>query len=123
MNTSEKLTRETEIAIQAVLFATGLLAAAGRRESSLVSPVRRSATRVTRGLGTAKKRTPAELAALSNELFSAIADTPGESMPVLAERLGVDGRQLERPRILLQNAGRIKTVGRRQSTRYFPLEA
>ncbi len=118
MNTSEKLTRETEIAIQAVLFATGLLA---RKIESPPEPPVRSATRIV-SRGTARKRTPAELAALSDELFSAIADTPGESMPVLAERLGVDGRLLERPRILLTNAGRIKTVGRRQSTRYFPLE-
>jgi hypothetical protein len=43
-----------------------------------------------------KRRTVSELAALSEQLYEAIAADPGESMVVSSERLGVSGVQLQR---------------------------
>jgi hypothetical protein len=45
---------------------------------------------------------------------------PGEAMAVLARGLGTSVRELHRPMALLKQADRVKSVGQRSSTRYFP---
>lgn len=67
-----------------------------------------------------KRRTPAELAALSEQLYEAISITPGQSMVALSERLGVSGTHLQRVVARLRADSRIRTVGARQHMRYFP---
>ena len=44
-------------------------------------------------------------------------------MVVLAAEVGATVRDLERPAKRLKKAGRIRTVGERNMTRYFPLPA
>jgi hypothetical protein len=44
-------------------------------------------------------------------------------MPKFAQALGVTVRELHRPMDMLRRAGRIRSVGRKQSTRYFPTSA
>ena len=67
------------------------------------------------------RRTPTEIAALGEQLYEAICADPGETMTVLAPRVGVRPRELHRPMTVLRRAGRIRSVGQRHQARYFPM--
>lgn len=67
------------------------------------------------------RHTPAVLAALGERFYSAVCATPGETMAFLATQLGTTARHLERPVAQLERAGRVRSVGERSHTRYFPL--
>lgn len=77
-----------------------------------------------------KKKTPGqrrpsrsreELTALGERFYAAVCETPGETMSVLAARLGLPPRSLEKPVAHLKKAGRVRSAGARQFTRYFPM--
>jgi hypothetical protein len=68
------------------------------------------------------RRSAAEIKSLEENLLQTVSATPGESMNVLAPRVGATPSQLQVPIARLKNGGRIKTVGERQFTRYFPIE-
>ena len=68
-----------------------------------------------------KRRTPDEIAALGERFYQAVCAKPGETMTVLAAELGVSGGELNRPMTLLRQAGRVRTAGARNHTRYFPM--
>jgi hypothetical protein len=68
-----------------------------------------------------RRRPSAELDALSERLYAAMCNAPGETMMVLAPAVGCSARELQRPMALLKRAGRIRSVGRRQATRYYPM--
>jgi hypothetical protein len=78
---------------------------------------------------TVRRRTPyrrrarAEVADLAERLFEAVKDCPGETMTVIAPRIGEKPRALERPMKHLKAAGRVRTAGERNFTRYFPMTA
>ena len=80
----------------------------------------KSPSRTSGAAAHGKRRTASELEALSEQLYEAIAASPGEGMVSLSERLGVPGRQLQRVVARLRGDGRIRTVGTRQLMRYFP---
>ena len=67
------------------------------------------------------RRPEAEIAALAERLCAAVAAEPGVGMTRLAAQLGVVSRELERPMTHLKLDRRVRSVGRYQSTRYFPL--
>jgi hypothetical protein len=69
----------------------------------------------------APRRAPEELAALGERFYSAVCATPGETMTFLAAQLGTTPRRLQRPVAHLKRAGRVRSVGERSHTRYFPL--
>ena len=71
----------------------------------------------------AKRRSPAELAALGEHLYSAVCSRPGETMSVLATEIGVSARELHKPMALLKSEGRVRSAGQRNHTRYFPMAA
>lgn len=91
-------------------FATSVSAPAKPRRSSDPGPGERS-----------QRRVPAEMAALSERLCQAVCSKPGESMAVLAADVGATPRELNRPMLHLKHAGKIRSVGQRHLTRYFPL--
>ncbi len=67
-------------------------------------------------------RRPSEaIAALSERFYEALCQSPGETMTVLAPIVGATARDLNRPVALLKRAGRIRSVGTKHSTRYFPM--
>jgi len=67
-------------------------------------------------------RRPAdEIGALSERLYEVLCRTPGETMTVLAPIVGATSRELSRPVFLLKRAGRIRSVGTKHATRYFPM--
>lgn len=70
--------------------------------------------------GASRRRDPEEVGALAERLHAAVCDAPGETMGVLAERIGVTVRELNRPMNNLRRAGRLRSAGVRNQTRYFP---
>jgi hypothetical protein len=67
------------------------------------------------------RRSPQEMAALSERLYEAICSKPGEKMTVLAAAVGVAPREMLVPSAKLKRSGRIRSVGQKQQTRYFPM--
>lgn len=80
----------------------------------------RSAIAPTRKLN---RRPAAEMAELTEQLWGAVRACPGETMTVLAARVGANARALHRPMFLLKRAGRVRSAGERNFTRYFPMTA
>jgi hypothetical protein len=68
-----------------------------------------------------KKRASADIAALGERFYEAVCAKPGETMTVLAAEVGSSARELNRSMLLLKRAGRVRTVGSRHLTRYFPM--
>jgi hypothetical protein len=120
---SDKLERQIEKVIQehlaachaAVAATVERVFAAARNEPA--SRPRRTKSSSVR----APRRTPAELSALGERLYSAVCAKPGETMTFLAAQLGTTPGRLERPVAQLKRAGRVRSVGERSYTRYFPL--
>lgn len=69
------------------------------------------------------RRTPAEVAELGERLYAAICAQPGAGMSALATEVGASVRELHRPMTRLKDDGRIRSVGKRHLTRYFPMAA
>ena len=88
---------------------------AGRRQVRAASSVRRRSAAAS-----PRRRTQAELVALTERLFDTVRSSPGEGMARFAEQLGVSSAELQYPMNRLRNAGRVRSVGERYQTRYFP---
>ena len=71
--------------------------------------------------GGSKRRASAELASLGERLYEAVCAKPGEKMMVLAVDVGGSARELHRPMAQLRRARRVRAVGARHATRYFPM--
>jgi hypothetical protein len=70
---------------------------------------------------TGSRRPATELIAIGERLYVAMCNTPGETMTVLAPAVGCSARELHRPMSLLKQAGRVRSVGNRKETRYYPM--
>jgi len=89
--------------------------------STTVGRARPRVSRQARSTADAQRRTPSEMAALADRFYQAVCAKPGETMTVLMADVGVSSRDLTRPVALLKRAGRVRTVGARNHTRYFPM--
>ena len=67
------------------------------------------------------RRARAAVAELTERLFEAVKSCPGETMKVIAFRVGEKRRALERPMKRLKDDGRVRSAGERNATRYFPM--
>ena len=67
-----------------------------------------------------KRRARAELSAVAERLYRTVCAHPGEGIVALAAELGVSARELQRPMALLRESGRVRSVGQRHLTRYYP---
>ena len=67
-----------------------------------------------------QRRTGEEVADLAERLCAAVHATPGETMAQLAAPVGATPRELSVPVDRLRREGRLRSVGQRQHTRYFP---
>jgi hypothetical protein len=65
-------------------------------------------------------RTKAEIAILTELLFQAILDLPGNSLQFLTTHLKQKPRRLETPASHLKQGGRIRVIGRKENAKYFP---
>jgi hypothetical protein len=88
--------------------------------SGVAPTVSASPARVRTG-GNGKRRGVAELTALGERFYRALCSKPGETMAVLAADVGATPRELHRAVAGLKQTGRVRAVGQRASTRYFPL--
>jgi hypothetical protein len=66
------------------------------------------------------RRASDEIGSLSERFYEVLCRMPGETMTVLAPAVGATARELHRPTTLLKRAGRVRSVGTRHGTRYFP---
>jgi hypothetical protein len=71
--------------------------------------------------GKRRRRGRAALMATAEQLFDAVRGQPGESITALAGALGLSAGELTRPMALLKASVRVRTVGQRHLTRYFPM--
>ena len=60
---------------------------------------------------------------LEQQFHQIVCADPGQVMSVLATKLELSPSELQTPVARLKASDRIKTVGQRQFTRYFPLGA
>ena len=63
------------------------------------------------------------MAEVSERLYQTVCAKPGESKAALAAEVGMSMHELDKPMSHLRNAGKVRTVGQRHLTRYFPLVA
>jgi hypothetical protein len=68
-----------------------------------------------------RKRPSGDIVALGERFYKAVCTRPGETMTVLAAEVGSSARELNRSMTLLKRAGRVRAVGSRHLTRYFPM--
>jgi hypothetical protein len=116
----EQLVREHLAACE--VAASAALREAFRRASS--PSAHRSRTAATkRARASSRRRTRDEIAALEERLYEAICQRPGETMAVIAPAVGATPRELHRPATVLRRQGRVRSVGQRHGTRYFPMGA
>ena len=87
-------------------------------------PERKSAA--TAGSRSKKKTKPHrsrnEIATLETKFLAVVRSNPGESMAALASQIGVERGELRVPIKRLKAKKKIKLVGQRQLTCYFPVE-
>ena len=69
----------------------------------------------------APRRAAAELAVLGERFYAVLCRQPGETMTTLAAQAAASPQALQVAVARLKRAGRVRTVGQRQHTRYFPL--
>lgn len=67
------------------------------------------------------RRASSTVADLAEQLYEAVEACPGETMTVIAARVGEKPRALQRPMAHLKRTGRVRSAGERNYTRYFPL--
>lgn len=68
----------------------------------------------------AERRTPEQLATLADKLHQLVCARPGETMAALAVAMQETAVTLHLPMTKLKAEGRVRSVGERHLTRYFP---
>ena len=69
----------------------------------------------------APRRAAEELVALGERFYAVLCRNPGEKMTTLAPQVGASPRTLQVAVARLKRARRVRSVGQRQHTRYFPM--
>ena len=100
---------------RAFLSASGSPRTSTRTRARTDSDRSEATSRASRG-----RRSRAELSAVGERLHEAVCAHPGETMSVLAPALGKTPRELSRPMKALKRTSRVRSVGQRDLTRYFP---
>jgi hypothetical protein len=88
------------------------LASAPKSRADLVRPVQRRKQ--------AERRSPEQLAKLADKLHQLVCARPGESMATLAVAMEETAVTLHLPMTKLRAEWRVRSVGERHLTRYFP---
>ena len=117
--TIEQLQNQIEQLVREHLVAQRSAAAAAveRAFASVAAPTSTRASRRAQG----RRRPPAEVAGLAEQLYAAVRANPGELITVIATQVGQTPRALNRPMLLLKRGGRVRSVGQRHHTRHFPM--
>lgn len=80
----------------------------------------RSTSSATPRRSSGRKRSAEEIGQVAAQLYELVRAQPGESMVTFAAELEMSVRALQRPMMLLKKEGRVRSVGQRHRTRYFP---
>ena len=121
-NTNEDLGKRIEQMIAEHIAATRKTAQEAVERAFVSSgPVRARPVRPDRARDGGKRRTRTELADLGERFFRALSRRPGETMTVLAAEVGASPRELHRAVARLRRAGRVRAIGQRSLTKYFPM--
>jgi hypothetical protein len=67
------------------------------------------------------RRASGELIALGERFYAVLCRHPGETMAALAPQVGVAPRVLQVAVTRLRRDGRVRVIGKKQHTRYYPL--
>jgi hypothetical protein len=70
---------------------------------------------------TGVRRSRADVDAIADKLMQEIWSTPGQSITVIASRMGIPPVELKIPIRRLKDQGKLKTAGVSQFTKYFPI--
>jgi len=117
----ERLVRDHVVALRTAATAAVERAFAATRSTAGEPPQR---TRVVSAGARAKpapRRAVEEVEALAEAFYAALRRSPGETMATLASQVGATPRALQVAVARLKRAGRVRSVGERQFTRYFPM--
>jgi hypothetical protein len=116
----EDLVRQHVDALRAA--AAAALARAFAAVPPLLSATRaRTPTKVVHTRKQAPRRAPDELVALGERFYAVLCQRPGETMTTLAPQVGVAPRVLQVAVARLRRDGRLRAIGKRQHTRYYPM--
>lgn len=128
--TIAELTQAIEILIQAHIAACYDAAHAALEKAFSAAKTTKRTTTISRAYkqeATSRKprlktRTSEEFDALCAKLLDAVCTSPGEKISIFVDKLGMTAGQLHRPMSQLRAENKIRAVGQRQFTRYFPFE-
>jgi len=125
MTTNHDLAEQIEQLVRNHIETTRRAAAAAvDRAFSATPPTEQSVTHTVRQKPRAKaapRRAVEEVLALAERFYTALCRNPGETMATLAAKVGASPRALHVAVARLKRAGRVRSVGQRQFTRYFPM--
>lgn len=122
----EKLVREHVAAARAAATAA-VNRAFESAKSSTRTAVKASTPRTTKRRDAwseqkwGRRRGSGEVEGLAERLYIAVQQNPGETMTVIAPRVGESARALNLPMQILKRSGRVRTAGQRASMRYFAM--
>jgi len=126
MTTNHDLAEQIEDLVRQHVDALRTAAAAAVAHAFATAPPREAApangpSKGRKRTKTAPRRAPDELVALGEKFYVVLCRQPGETMATLAPQIGVAPRVLHVAVARLRRAGRVRAVGQRQQTRYFPM--
>ncbi len=120
----EQLTQQIEQAIREHLYASEQAAADAVVRAFAAARATRARSTPAKPQTTSSRRRPSsEINSLSENVYRVVCDRPGETMAVLAPVLGLTARELHRPMAQLKRQGKVRAIGERHLTRYFPMAA
>jgi hypothetical protein len=117
----EDLVRQHVDALRATAAAAVAHAFGAVRPTSVSAPGSTSTKPVRARKQAAQRRAPAELVALGERFYALLCQRPGETMTTLAPQVGVAPRVLQVAVARLRRDGRVRAIGKRQGTRYYPM--
>jgi len=118
----EQLVRDVMNELRSTAMAALSNALSSQGKLSPEAPKPSKGTRKRKGV-TAPKRSEAQLEEIADKLYRAIEDDPGDTMLSYQGKLGMSQKELAVPLRRLKDAGRVRKVGERSDTTYFPMDS
>lgn len=123
-NEIQGLTDQIEKLVRAHITAVSVDAAAAvQRAFAAVDTELEKTVKKPRTARPGRHRSKEEMEALGKRFYQELCQTPGAGIKALAAKVGVTSQELYRPVNNLKQAGRVRSIGQRQFTQYFPLAA
>ncbi|HEX3694524.1 MAG TPA: winged helix-turn-helix domain-containing protein [Polyangia bacterium] len=121
ITSSEDLGKQIERVVSEYLAAGRKMAELAMQRAFGMSTNEAATVRPDRPRKNCRRRPQKEIEVLAERLYTAMCATPGETMAVLAIALGASASALHLSMSKLKSAGRVRSAGQRNLTRYFPM--